>query len=179
VKAVAAISDAAMITVRGRDIVEVTQALSHALTDPSSPGAEVLLISPSHSQNDTCLVVDSSSAKTLADALRSEFVADATPQQDEQIKVDSTVAVVTVVGQHVCTASGLMDRVFNALASENIHVLPMTQAASECNLSYVVARKDVKAALTTTHREFQLGELDSQSLAASATTNGPATWLYE
>jgi aspartokinase/homoserine dehydrogenase 1 len=179
VKAVAAISDAAMITVRGRDIVEVTQALSHALTDPSSPGAEVLLISPSHSQNDTCLVVHSSSAKTLADALRSEFVADATPQQDEQIKVDSTVAVVTVVGQHVCTASGLMDRVFNALASENIHVLPMTQAASECNLSYVVARKDVKAALTTTHREFQLGELDSQSLAASATTNGPATWLYE
>jgi aspartokinase/homoserine dehydrogenase 1 len=179
VKAVAAISDATLITVCGRDIVEVTQALSHALTDPSSPGAEVLLISPSHSHNDTCLVVHTSAAKTLAEALRREFAPDATHQQAEQIKVDSTVAVVTVVGQHVCTASGMIDRVFSALARENVNVLPVAQASSECNLSFVVARKDVKVALVTTHREFQLGESDSQPLAASAGSNGSATWLYE
>ncbi|HXR16995.1 MAG TPA: aspartate kinase [Terriglobales bacterium] len=179
VKAVAAISDAALITVRGRDIVEVTQALGHVLTNPSSPGAEVLLISPSHSHNDTCVVVHSSAAKILADALRREFAPDSPYKQDEQVKVDLTVAVVTVVGQHVCTASGLIDRVFNALASEDIHVFPIAQAASECNLSYVVARKDVKAALTTTHREFQLGELDSRPAGIGAAVNGPATWLYE
>jgi aspartokinase/homoserine dehydrogenase 1 len=179
VKAVAAISDATLITVYGRDIVEVTQALSHALTGPSSPGAEVLLISPSHSHNDTCLVVHTSAAKTLAEALRREFAPDATHQQAEPIKVDSTVAVVTVVGQHVCTASGMIDRVFSALARENVNVLPVAQASSECNLSFVVARKDVKVALVTTHREFQLGESDSQPLAPSAGSNGSATWLYE
>jgi aspartokinase/homoserine dehydrogenase 1 len=179
VKAVAAISDAALITVRGRDIVEVTQALSHALTNPSSPGAEVLLISPSHSHNDTCLVVHSPAAKALADALRREFAPDATQQQTELIKIDSSVAVITVVGQHVCTASGLIDGVFSALARENVNVLPIAQASSECNLSFVVSRKDVRAALVTTHREFQLGELDSQPIAASAANNGPETWLYE
>jgi len=179
VKAVAALSDAALITVCSHDTVEVTQALSHALTDPSSSGAEVLLISPAHAHNDTCLVVHSSAAETLANALRREFEPDATHQQAEQVKVDSTVAVVTVVGQHVCTASGLIDRVFSALAKENINVLPLAQAASECNLSFVVARRDVNAALVTTHREFQLGEFESQSLAASAGSNGSATWLYE
>jgi len=179
VKAVAAIGDAALITVCGRDIVEVTHALGHALTDPSSPGAEVLLISPSHSHNDTCLVVRSSAAEALADALRREFVTDAADQQGEQVKVDPTVAVVTVVGQHVCTASGLIDRVFKALAKENVKVLPIAQGSSECNLSYVVARKDVKAALVTTHREFQLAEADSQPVAANCGANGPATWLYE
>jgi aspartokinase len=176
---VAAISDAALITVRGRDIVEVTQALSHALTNPSSPGAEVLLISPSQSHNETYVVVHSSAAKTLADALRREFAPDSPHQQDGQIKVDSSVAVVTVVGQHVSTASGLIDRVFNALASENVNVLPMAQASSECNLSFVVARKDANVALVTAHREFQLGESDSRPLAASAGSNGSATWLYE
>jgi aspartokinase/homoserine dehydrogenase 1 len=179
VKAVAAINDAALITVRGRDIVEVTQALGHALTNPSSPGAEVLLISPSHSHNDTCLVVHSSEAKGLAETLRREFAEDAAHQQGEQIELDSTVAVITVVGQHVCTASGLIGGVFSALAKENVNVFPIAQTSSECNLSYVVARKDVKAALVTTHREFQLGELDSQPLPASAASNGPATWLYE
>jgi aspartokinase/homoserine dehydrogenase 1 len=179
VKAVAAINDAALITVRGRDIVEVTQALGHALTNPSSSGAEVLLISPSHSHNDTCLVVHSSEAKGLAETLRREFAEDAAHQQREQIELDSTVAVITVVGQHLCTASGLIGGVFSALAKENVNVFPIAQTSSECNLSYVVARKDVKAALVTTHREFQLGELDSQPLAASAASNGPATWLYE
>ena len=178
VRAVAAISDATLITVRGRDIVEVTQALGHALTSPSSPGAEVLLISPAHSHNDTCLVVHSSAAKTLADALRREF-ADAAYRQAEQIEVDSNVAVVTVVGHHVCTASGLINRVYNALKRENVKVLPIAQGASECNLSYVVARQDMKSALVATHREFQLAEADSQVSAASSVAGEPATWLYE
>jgi aspartokinase/homoserine dehydrogenase 1 len=179
VRAVTAISDAALVTVRGRDIVEVTQALGHALTNPSSPGAEVLLISPSHAHNDTCLVVRSSAAKALAEALQREFAEDAAHQPGEQITVESTVAVVTVVGHHVCTASGLIDRVFSALAKEHVKVLPIAQGSSECNLSYLVARTDMKAALVATHREFQLAEADSQSVAATATVDGPATWLYE
>jgi bifunctional aspartokinase / homoserine dehydrogenase 1 len=179
VKAVAAICEAALITVRNRDVVEVTQALGLTITNPMSPAAEVLLICPSNSQNDTYLVVPSSAAKPLAEALRREFAGDAARQQEEHIWVDSTVAVVTVVGQHVCTASGLIDRVFSALARENVNVLPIAQASSECNFSFVVSRKDVKAALVTTHREFQLGEFESQSLAASAGNNGSATWLYE
>jgi aspartokinase len=173
VKAVAAISDAALITVRGREMVQVTQALAHTFTSPSSPGAEVLLIGQSSSHKDVCLVVHASVAK----ALRSEFAQDAAHQQVEQIKVDSTVAVVTVVGLHVCTASRLIDRMFGALARENVDVLPIAQASSECTLSYLVARKDMKAALVTTHREFQLGELESQPLAVSSATDGPVSRL--
>jgi aspartokinase/homoserine dehydrogenase 1 len=178
VKAVAAISDAALITVRGREMVEVTQALAHTFTSPSSPGAEVLLIGQSSSHKDVCLVVHSSVAKAVAEALRSEFAQDAAHQQVEQIKVDSTVAMVTVVGLHVCTASRLIDRMFGALARENVVVLPIAQASSECTLSYLVARKDMKAALVTTHRAFQLGELESQPLAVSSATDGPVRWLY-
>jgi aspartokinase/homoserine dehydrogenase 1 len=179
VRAVTAISDAALVTVRGRDIVEVTQALGHALTNPSSPGAEVLLISPSHAHNDTCLVVRSSAAKALAEALQREFAEDAAHQPGEQITVESTVAVVTVVGHHVCTASGLIDRVFSALAKEHVKVLPIARGSSECNLSYLVARTDMTAALVATHREFQLAEADSQPIAPTALPTDPATWLYE
>jgi aspartokinase len=114
----------------------------------------------------------------LADALRREF-ADAAYRQAEQIEVDSNVAVVTVVGHHVCTASGLINRVYNALKRENVKVLPIAQGASECNLSYVVARQDMKSALVATHREFQLAEADSQVSAARSVAGEPATWLYE
>jgi len=178
VKAVAAINDAALITVHGRDMVEVTQALGYTLTSPSSPGAEVLLIRQSSSHKDVCLVLHSSVAKAVAEALRREFAQDVAHQNVEQIKVDSTVAMVTVVGLHVCTASRLIDRMFGALARENVNVLPITQASSEYTLSYMVARKDMKAALVAIHRAFQLGELDSQPLAVSSATDGPVRWHY-
>jgi len=77
----------------------------------------------------------------------------------------------------MCTASELIDRVFGALAQENVNVLPIAQASSECTLSYLVARKDMKAALVTTHREFQLGELESRPLAVSSATDGPVSRL--
>jgi aspartate kinase len=179
VKAVAALTDAALITVRGRDIVEVTQALGHALTNPSSPGAEVLLISRSQSNNDTCLVVRSSEAKAMADKLQQEFAQNPERHQKEQIEVDSTIAVITVLGQHACTASGMIDRVFSALSREGISTLPLALASAECNISYMVARKDVKAALAATHREFQLADVDSQPLAASGVPHGAETWIYE
>jgi bifunctional aspartokinase / homoserine dehydrogenase 1 len=167
-----------LITVHGRDMVEVTQALGYTLTSPSSPGAEILLIGQSSSHKDVCLVVHSSVAKAVAEALRREFAQDVAHQNVEQIKVDSTVAVVTVVGQQMCTASERMDRMLGELARENVNVIPIAQASSECNLSYLVARKDMKAALVATHRAFQLGELDSQPLAVSSATDGPVSWLY-
>jgi aspartokinase/homoserine dehydrogenase 1 len=178
-KAVASISDVALITVRGRDLVNVTNALGQALSSPSSPEAEVMLISPSPSGKDTCLVVRSSVATALAEALLREFGDGTAHQHAEQIKIDSTVAVVTVVGQHVCTSSDMIARVFSALARENVNVLPMAQTSSECNFSYVVARKDLKAALVTTHREFQLGEIAHQSMEVACAIDGQATWLYE
>jgi bifunctional aspartokinase / homoserine dehydrogenase 1 len=179
VKAVVAVGDAALITIRGRDIVEVSRVLGHAAVSPSLPGAEVLLISPSHSHHDTCLVVHSAAAKALAETLRREFALDAAYQQGEQIKIDSSMAVITVFDQHVCTAAELIDRVFNALAKENVDVLPIARTSSGCNLSYVVAKKDMKTALVITHREFQLTEADSQLLTVGIAAKEPATWLYE
>jgi len=40
-----------------------------------------------------------------------------------------------------------------------------------------LGREDIKAALVTTHREFQLGELESQPLAVSSATDGPVSRL--
>jgi hypothetical protein len=43
-----------------------------------------------------------------------------------------------------------------ALGREGINISAIAQGSSECNISVVVAQKDMKAALLTLHREFQL-----------------------
>jgi aspartate kinase len=117
----------------------------------------VLLISQSSSQNDLCLVIGSSHAKAVVEALHHEFAHDLAHEKAEHITVDPTVAIVAVVGQNVRGRSGLVSRTFRALDSERIGIVAIAHGSTECTISFVVAKDDLKAALKCIHREFQLG----------------------
>jgi aspartokinase/homoserine dehydrogenase 1 len=157
VKALTAIGDVALITVGGPGIVGVPDVLGRTFATTAAVRSDVLLISQSSSQNNICLVVPSSLAKNTVQALRREFAQDLAHEKVEHITLDPTVAVVTVVGQNMQGISGIVGRTFGALGRENVNVIAIAQGSSECNISFVVSQKDMKAALITTHEEFQLG----------------------
>ncbi len=179
VKALTAISDVALITVGGPGIVGVPDVLGRTFATTAAVRANVLLISQSSSQNDICLVVSSTVSKRTVEALRREFAQDLAHEKVEHINIDLTVAMVTVVGQNMRGISGIAGRTFGALGRENVNIIAIAQGSSECNISFVVPQKDMKAALITTHREFQLGALNSQVFPISGTRNRPAVWYYE
>jgi aspartokinase/homoserine dehydrogenase 1 len=164
VKAVTAISDVALISVGGPGIAGVPDVLGRTFTTTAAVHAEVLLISQSSSQNDICFVVAAALAKRTVEALRREFAADLAHEEVEHITLDPEVAIVAAVGQNLCGESGIAGRTFGALSRENLHILAMARDASKGNISFLVAQKDMKAALVTTHRELQLGEMNPQIL---------------
>jgi bifunctional aspartokinase / homoserine dehydrogenase 1 len=178
VKGLTAISDVALITVGGPGIVGVPDVLGRTFATTAAVRANVLLISQSSSQNDICLVVSSSVAEHTVKALRREFAQDLAHEKVEHITLDQTIAIVTVVGKNM-RGSGTVGRTFTALGRENVNIVAIAQGSSECNISFVVSKEDVKAALETTHREFQLGALDSRRLAAKSASVSPAAWQYE
>jgi aspartokinase len=104
------------------------------------------------------LVVPSSIAKRTVEALRFEFADDLAHEKVEHVTLDPLVAIVTVVGQNIRGISGIVGRTFSALGRENLNIIAIAQGSSECNISFVVAQNDTKAALVTAHQEFQLGE---------------------
>ena len=178
VKGLTAISDVALITVGGPGIVGVPDVLSRTFATTAAVRANILLISQSSSQNDICLVVSSSAAERTVEALRREFAQDLAHEKVEHITLDPTVAIVTVVGKNM-RGSGTVGRTFTALGRENINIIAIAQGSSECNISFAVSKQDVKAALDTTHREFQLGVLDSRALPVKSVAVNPAAWQYE
>jgi len=177
ITAITAISDAALITLGGPGLSGVQDVLGRTFATAAAVRADVLLISQSSAQNDICLVVASSMSKRTVDALRHEFAHDLAHEKAEHIALDSTVAIVTVVGQKV-RIPGTVGRTFGALARQNVDIIASAHGASDCNISFVVSRKDVKAALLATHQEFQLGELNARALAAGS-TDSPTTWFCE
>src|SRR5437899_3608356 len=178
VKALTAISDVALIIVGGPGIAGVPHVLGRTFEATASPRVDVLLISQASSQNDICLVVSASVAKRTVEALRREFAPDLVHEKVEHINLDPTVALVTVVGQNMRGTSGIVGRMFGALGREKVNIIAMAQGSSECNVSFVVAQKDVKAALVTSHRAFQLGHAEFATASPKKSLNRPTAWLY-
>jgi aspartokinase/homoserine dehydrogenase 1 len=173
VTAVTAVNDAAIITVGGPGIAGVPDVLGRTFATTRELRVDVLLISQSSSQNDICLVVPSTLAQRTVEELRTEFAQDLAYQQVEHISIDSTVAIITVVGKNIRGISGIVGRTFCALGREKVDTIAMAHGASECNISFVVAKKDMQVALAATHREFGLGARTSE--LAVDTLVGPKT----
>ena len=178
VRGLTSISEVGLITVGGPGIVGVPDVLGRTFATTAAVRANVLLISQSSSQNDICLVVASSAAERTVQALRREFAQDLAHEKVEHVTLDQTIAIVTVVGKNM-RGSGTVGRTFTALGRENVNVVAIAQGSSECNISFVVSKEDVKAALETTHREFQLGRPESLALPVKSVGVSPAAWQYE
>src|SRR5262249_33263711 len=119
--------------------------------------AEVLLISQSSSQNDICFIVAKAHAQSTLEALRKEFAQDLAHEVVEHITLDPSIAIVAVVGENMRGTPGVAARTFSSVARENVNLIAIAQGSSESNISFVVAEKDMKAAVEAVHREFGLG----------------------
>jgi aspartokinase/homoserine dehydrogenase 1 len=177
-KGLTAISEVVLVTVGGPGIVDLPDVLGRTFATTAAVRANVLLISQSSSQNDICLVVASSAAERTVEALRREFAQDLTHEKVEHITLDQTIALVTIVGKDL-RGCGTVGRTFAALGREHVNVVAIAQGSSGSNISFVVSKQDVKAALETTHREFQLGTPESLTLPVKRVGVSPAAWQHE
>jgi aspartokinase/homoserine dehydrogenase 1 len=159
VKALTAIRDVALITVGGPGIVGLPDVLGRTFSTTAELKANVLLISQSSSQNDICFIVAAQDAKRTVEALRKEFAQDVAHETVEHITLDPNIAIVAVVGENMRGTPGVAARTFSSVARENVNLIAIAQGSSESNISFVVAEKDMKAALEAAHREFGLGAL--------------------
>jgi len=158
VKAITAMSEVSMVTVGGPVIASVPDVLGRTFAVTAAIRADILLASHSSSQNDVCLIVSSTQADRTAESLRYEFGLDSGQTNVNFVRVNANVAIVTVIGQNMRATSGVVGRTFGALARNKVKILATAQGSSESNVSFVVARKDVKAALNIAHRELRLGQ---------------------
>ncbi len=158
VKAITAITAVSMVKVGGPRIAKVHDALGRAFAAAAAIRAVILLTSHSSAQNDICLVVPAGQAGAVVEELRREFAVDLASELAEHIRIDENAAIVTVIGENLRATSGLVGRTFAALGQKKVNVLATAQGSSDCNISFVVEKKDVKVALNTGHREFGLGK---------------------
>jgi aspartokinase/homoserine dehydrogenase 1 len=154
ITALAAISDVALITVRGHGTAGVSEFFEGIFA--AGLRADFLLISQSSSPDDTSLVVSAPLAHRTVELLRGKFARPLTTEKVEHILLDTTLAVVSAVGRNMRNASNVIARTMTALNRKHINITHIAQGTSPFTLSFLVAKSDMKTALAVIHQEFQL-----------------------
>lgn len=184
VKALAAVRDAALITISGPSAKGIRDALGRTLAAATAVRADVLVISQFPSHNDICLVVASSIAERTVEALRREFSPELRNKEVEPALSDAAVSVITLVGENMRVTAEMVARASAALGQEDVDVLATSQGSSDCSLSFVVLQQDMKIALELLHRELGLGRLVSTTQVSTIQEPSDqaipeADWKYE
>ncbi|MEJ7616505.1 MAG: aspartate kinase [Pyrinomonadaceae bacterium] len=156
VKAITAIGGVSLITVGGRGIVGMPGIAGKTFTAAAEARTNILLISQSSSQNDICFIINSIDAARTVEALRVTFAQDLAQHHVEHITVDAEIAIVAVIGEKMRGTPGIAGRTFSALGREDINIIAIAQGSSEYNVSFVVARAEMRRAVEVVHREFGL-----------------------
>ena len=102
--------------------------------------------------------------------LREEFRSDCA-QNPCQIVLTNTVALVTVVGQHLRDLPHIATQASGALGRAELQVIASSEGASDCNISFVVRRDDVRKVIDVLHKEFHL-----ESAVQPRLTDAPAAF---
>ena len=123
VKALTAVTDAAIINVGGAALGREVDVVGRALATMAAVRTDVLMVAHSPSRDQVCLVVAAALAERTVAALRSEFAADVKHAGVDHVSLDSTVSILTVVGEDQHVISGIIGRALDELARANVDII--------------------------------------------------------
>jgi aspartate kinase len=151
IKAVTSVRSVSMLTISGRGMIGVPGIAGRAFMAVSRAGANILMISQSSSEQSMCCVITTDKGNEAKLAVESEFDAEISSQNIEDVELAHDIVIVTVVGSGMRGTPGIAGRVFTALGEKRINVLAIAQGSSECSISFVVSEHDLQPAVVTLH----------------------------
>ena len=114
----------------------------------------IILITQASSEHSVCFAVSPACAQRAKQALEKELKLELLEKRVNRVQVESDLAIIAVVGENMRRTPGIAGQVFQALGRQQINISAIAQGSSELNISLVVARKDLAAALNAIHQQF-------------------------
>jgi aspartokinase/homoserine dehydrogenase 1 len=159
VKALAVITDQALVTIVGNGMAGLPGVAARALSALETMGISVSLISMASSEHSLCIAVPGSVASAVATRWKTVFAAELARRDIDGIEVRRKVATLAIVGLGMAGTPGVSARLFDALAQSRINVVAIAQGASEMNVSVVIDDSAAAVAQRAVHAAFRLDKI--------------------
>lgn len=151
IKAVTAIRDVSMLTVRGKGMMGVPGIAGRTFLATAQVGASILMISQSSSEQSFCFTVIDSQSSDVKQAIEQELSREIQHRDVDNIDILDEIVIITVVGAGMRHHPGIAGKVFTILGNHDINVLSIAQGSSECSISFVIAEQDLLEAVRYLH----------------------------
>lgn len=153
------IEGVSIITLEGVSLQGRPQTASRMFSAIGSHGVSILMLSQGASESSISAVVRSRDASIAASAIDEAFADEIREGSVESVDIDSDNAIIAAVGDAAITSTKVFASFFSALSSLRIKVKLTTASPLDKSLPAVIAKKDVKKALSALYANFYLSKL--------------------
>lgn len=154
VKAVTAVTRATLITLTARPGFPFAELFGRLFLRLGHENVDILFSTQSSSENSLGLVLRQADTEHVVAAIHRLFRVELKHGMLQPIHVSGEVAVVAVLGESMKGVSGVLGRLFTAVASRNLSVIAVAQGASELNICFAVDASRASEAVRAVHDEF-------------------------
>ena len=158
IKGISSINGTSLITVSGLSMVGVIGVNRRIFSALANHGISVFLVSQASSENSTSIGVRDADATEACAVLNAEFAKEIETGAMFEMKAESGLATVAIVGENMKHTPGIAGKLFGTLGRSGINVIACAQGASETNISFVVDGRYLRKTLNVIHDSFFLSE---------------------
>jgi aspartokinase/homoserine dehydrogenase 1 len=151
---ISSIDEIALLTIQGSGMIGVAGIAQRIFGALAQKKISIIMITQASSEHSICLAILPQFKDLAVEALQEELKYEIRDEIISEIKVETQLSVVAVVGENMRQRKGLAGQVFKALGDHGINISAIAQGSSERNISVVVARDDEVRALNAVHAAF-------------------------
>jgi aspartokinase/homoserine dehydrogenase 1 len=171
VKALATVSNQAIVTVAGKGMVGVHGIAARTFAAVEAEQLSVSTIFQASSESSIGFTLPESESERAVRSIRTMFREELASGLIDNVTARPGMSVLAVVGDGMAGAPGIAARVFSALASARINVVAIAQGSSERNISFAVRSSDAADAARAVHAAFKLSKIGGGRPEATPTTD--------
>lgn len=165
VKAVTAVTPAALVTLTTRRDTHFAEIFGRLLMRLGHERVDVLFSTQSSSEHSLGLVIRASDTDRVFGAICKLFRMELKHGSLKPVTIQSDISVVAVLGESMKGMSGVIGRLFSAVATTGESVIAVAQGASEINICFAVKSSGVAKVVRAVHDEF-LRQSTAEKIAA-------------
>lgn len=158
IKGISSINEISLITLQGPGMMGISGIAKRLFAALAHVGINVILISQASSEHSISFAISPRQVNQAKAAIDEAFEVEITIKKTIEIKIETDLACIAIVGENMKNTPGIAGKLFESLGKNGINIIAIAQGSSELNISTVVAKNSLKKALNVIHEGFFLSD---------------------
>jgi aspartokinase/homoserine dehydrogenase 1 len=158
IKGISSLGNLSLIRLQGSGMMGVPGVSARLFSALGKEKINVILITQASSEHSISIAITDKETKKAILAITEEFEKEIEDGLIDQVKAESDLCVVAIIGEQMKNVPGVAGRLFEGLGKNGINIVAIAQGSSELNISFVINKQDESKALNAIHDSFFLSD---------------------